>query len=165
MCAWIISQYLTSQVGVQLSHCHWPPPGPSISHHTTPTSPLPPPIPTQLYPMTEEYNLILLKTNNGTTWERRGFIDRRAIYSFSPAHYSLIDTRAASTHVPGWLPFPPSEDRCGERYIKYEVGGEIRSPGYPGPYPEKVECTWMIRVQNDQKIILNFIDLDLDDSS
>ena len=40
-------------------------------------------------------------------------------------------------------------------------GGEITSPNYPNPYPSDVECTWMIRVRNEERILINVLELDL----
>ena len=62
-----------------------------------------------------------------------------------------------------WQPFPPNHPSCGPDYIT-GVGGEITSPGYPKVYEPDVECTWMLRVEDDMFILLNFIDLDLGQS-
>ena len=39
------------------------------------------------------------------------------------------------------------------------------SPNYPGPYPINVDCTWMIKVPEDQTILINVNDMSLDESS
>ena len=62
-----------------------------------------------------------------------------------------------------WQPFPPNHPSCGPDYVT-GVGGEITSPGYPNVYEPDVECTWMLRVEDDMFILLNFIDLDLGQS-
>ncbi len=62
--------------------------------------------------------------------------------------------------ITGWQPFPPSDPSCGADYIT-GMGGEIVTPGYPNPYQPNIECTWMIRVEEGMRILLNFIDLDL----
>jgi CUB domain len=49
---------------------------------------------------------------------------------------------------------------CGEKTLQ-GAGGEIRSPGYPLPYPDVVECVWTIKVEHDMTIVLNFLELDL----
>ena len=69
-----------------------------------------------------------------------------------------------SIEFPGWQPFPPSSPGCGESFLT-GVGGEITSPGYPNPYQPNTQCVWMIRVAYDMKIVLNFIVLDLGQSS
>ena len=62
--------------------------------------------------------------------------------------------------LPVWLPFPDSPKECGSYFIT-GVGGVITSPGWLDPYPGDIECTSMIRVDHNQKIIFNFLELDL----
>uniref|UniRef100_A0A3B4B326 CUB domain-containing protein n=1 Tax=Periophthalmus magnuspinnatus TaxID=409849 RepID=A0A3B4B326_9GOBI len=41
--------------------------------------------------------------------------------------------------------------------------GEIHSPSYPGSYPNNVDCSWVISVDPNHRVLLNFSDLDIDD--
>ena len=59
----------------------------------------------------------------------------------------------------GWQPFP-TQPACGVNYIT-GAGGDLSSPGYPNSHLPGVQCTWMIKVDNDKKIILNFETIDL----
>ena len=65
--------------------------------------------------------------------------------------------------VSAWQPFP-SDPSCGSSFVT-GVGGQLVSPGFPSPYPNDVECSWMIKVDESQKILLNFVELDLGQSS
>ena len=49
---------------------------------------------------------------------------------------------------------------CGPKVIR-GPGGVLTSPNYPHAFPDNVECTWMIRVKNHQRILLNFLNLDI----
>ncbi|KAK2183961.1 hypothetical protein NP493_290g02006 [Ridgeia piscesae] len=69
--------------------------------------------------------------------------------------YEFIDER--------WQPFPQSSPHCGSEFVT-GVGGELTSPGFPDPYPANIECTWMIRVGYDQKVLINFMTLDMGQS-
>lgn len=62
-----------------------------------------------------------------------------------------------------WQPFPSPTAGCGPM-LATGVGGEILSPNYPRPYPDNTDCTWMIRVQKSQQIVVSFITLDLGQS-
>ncbi|KAM4718445.1 cubilin [Anableps anableps] len=43
--------------------------------------------------------------------------------------------------------------------------GEIHSPLYPVSYPSNVDCSWMISVDASHRVLLNFIDLDIQNHS
>ncbi len=60
----------------------------------------------------------------------------------------------------GWSPFGQSNRSCGSDYIT-GVGGELTSPGYPAPYKPNLDCTWMIKVDPDEHILINFLALDM----
>lgn len=40
--------------------------------------------------------------------------------------------------------------------------GEIHSPNYPSPYRSNTECTWLIQVEKNHRVLLNFTDFDLE---
>ncbi|XP_067869413.1 cubilin isoform X2 [Heterodontus francisci] len=40
--------------------------------------------------------------------------------------------------------------------------GEFHSPNYPSPYGNNVDCSWVITVDNHYRILLDFIDFDLE---
>uniref|UniRef100_A0A3B4B214 CUB domain-containing protein n=1 Tax=Periophthalmus magnuspinnatus TaxID=409849 RepID=A0A3B4B214_9GOBI len=40
--------------------------------------------------------------------------------------------------------------------------GEIHSPSYPGSYPNNVDCSWVISVDPNHRVLLNFSDLDIE---
>ncbi|CAH2282322.1 cubilin [Pelobates cultripes] len=40
--------------------------------------------------------------------------------------------------------------------------GEIHSPNYPRPYEDHTECSWVIRVKDGHRVILNFTDFDVE---
>lgn len=43
--------------------------------------------------------------------------------------------------------------------------GEIHSPSYPSSYPNNVDCSWVINVDNSHRILFNFTDLDIENHS
>ena len=65
--------------------------------------------------------------------------------------------------VSEWQPFPASSPHCGPEFVT-GVGGELTSPGYPEAYPPNIECTWMIRVGYEQKVLINLMKLDMGQS-
>uniref|UniRef100_A0A452U8T7 Cubilin n=1 Tax=Ursus maritimus TaxID=29073 RepID=A0A452U8T7_URSMA len=40
--------------------------------------------------------------------------------------------------------------------------GEIHSPNYPSPYRRNTDCSWVIRVERNHRVLLNFTDFDLE---
>ena len=40
--------------------------------------------------------------------------------------------------------------------------GEIHSPSYPNNYPNNVDCSWMITVDEGHRVLFNFSDLDIE---
>ncbi|NP_001072.2 cubilin precursor [Homo sapiens] len=40
--------------------------------------------------------------------------------------------------------------------------GEIHSPNYPSPYRSNTDCSWVIRVDRNHRVLLNFTDFDLE---
>lgn len=56
------------------------------------------------------------------------------------------------------LGFPPTG--CGG--VFQAPSGEIHSPNYPSPYRSNTECSWVIRVERNHRVLLNFTDLDLE---
>ncbi|KAM9673713.1 cubilin [Trichechus inunguis] len=40
--------------------------------------------------------------------------------------------------------------------------GEIHSPNYPSPYRSNTECSWVIQVERNHRVLLNFTDFDLE---
>ena len=44
------------------------------------------------------------------------------------------------------------------------VGVELTSPEYPMPYPHNLHCVTNIRLEEDKKIALRFVEFDLDNS-
>ncbi|XP_037693302.1 cubilin [Choloepus didactylus] len=40
--------------------------------------------------------------------------------------------------------------------------GEIHSPNYPSPYSSNTDCSWVIQVERNHRVLLNFTDFDLD---
>ncbi|XP_075408563.1 cubilin [Tenrec ecaudatus] len=40
--------------------------------------------------------------------------------------------------------------------------GEIHSPNYPSPYRSNSECSWIIQVEKNHRVLLNFTDFDLE---
>lgn len=40
--------------------------------------------------------------------------------------------------------------------------GEIHSPLYPNSYPTNVDCSWVISVDPNHRVFLNFTDLDIE---
>ena len=44
------------------------------------------------------------------------------------------------------------------------VGVELTSPEYPRPYPNNLHCVTNIRLEEDQKIALRFVEFELDNS-
>ncbi|KAH3723723.1 cubilin-like [Dreissena polymorpha] len=71
-------------------------------------------------------------------------------------HYEFIDKN--------WHPFPPSTIGCGEGYLTGS-GGDIRSPGFPGPYPAEAGCTWVLQVLPMQRILVTIIALQITNSA
>ncbi|XP_005387022.1 PREDICTED: cubilin [Chinchilla lanigera] len=49
---------------------------------------------------------------------------------------------------------------CGG--IFHTPNGEIHSPNYPNQYRSNTECTWVIQVEKNHHILLNFTDFDLE---
>uniref|UniRef100_A0A8C0RW72 Cubilin n=1 Tax=Canis lupus familiaris TaxID=9615 RepID=A0A8C0RW72_CANLF len=49
---------------------------------------------------------------------------------------------------------------CGR--IFQAPNGEIHSPNYPSPYRGNTDCSWVIRVERNHRILLNFTDFDLE---
>ncbi|XP_046880031.1 cubilin [Hypomesus transpacificus] len=43
--------------------------------------------------------------------------------------------------------------------------GEIHSPSYPNNYPNNVDCSWMITVDEGHRVLFNFSDLDIENHS
>ncbi|XP_041670250.1 cubilin [Cheilinus undulatus] len=43
--------------------------------------------------------------------------------------------------------------------------GEIHSPSYPNSYPNNVDCSWVISVDNNHRVFFNFSDLDIEPHS
>ncbi|XP_056192710.1 cubilin [Falco biarmicus] len=42
------------------------------------------------------------------------------------------------------------------------ASGEIHSPNYPQPYSNNVDCSWVIQVDYNHRVLLNFTDLDIE---
>ncbi|XP_003786834.1 cubilin [Otolemur garnettii] len=40
--------------------------------------------------------------------------------------------------------------------------GEIHSPNYPSPYRSNTDCSWVIKVERNHRVLLNFTDFDLE---
>lgn len=40
--------------------------------------------------------------------------------------------------------------------------GEIHSPNYPSPYRSNTDCSWVIQVERNYRVLLNFTDIDLE---
>lgn len=70
-------------------------------------------------------------------------------------HYEFLDKN--------WHPFPPSTIGCGPGYLTGS-GGTIHSPRYPETYPAEAGCTWVIQVQQHQRVLLNLLSLDITNS-
>uniref|UniRef100_A0A8C3YL53 Cubilin n=1 Tax=Catagonus wagneri TaxID=51154 RepID=A0A8C3YL53_9CETA len=56
-----------------------------------------------------------------------------------------------------WRAFPGG---CGG--VFQAPSGEIHSPNYPSPYRSNTECTWLIQVEKNHRVLLNFTDFDLE---
>lgn len=67
-------------------------------------------------------------------------------------HYEFLDKN--------WHPFPPSTIGCGPGYLT-GPGGSITSPRYPDAYPAEAGCTWIIQVEQHQRVLLNILSLDI----
>ncbi|XP_030624670.1 LOW QUALITY PROTEIN: cubilin [Chanos chanos] len=52
---------------------------------------------------------------------------------------------------------------CGGSIIAPK--GEIHSPNYPGNYPDNVDCSWVITVDANHRVMFNFTDLDIESQS
>ncbi|KAK3090468.1 hypothetical protein FSP39_012126 [Pinctada imbricata] len=63
-----------------------------------------------------------------------------------------------------WQPFGPSTIGCGPGYITGS-GGVLTSPDYPNNFPAMSRCTWIIKVKDNQKILLTLTDLDINSSN
>ena len=59
-----------------------------------------------------------------------------------------------------WSSFTDLTDGCGEHFLT-GPGGEITSPGFPQSFGADVHCAWTIRVDDYQRVVLNFEQLDL----
>ncbi|XP_066544161.1 tumor necrosis factor-inducible gene 6 protein [Amia ocellicauda] len=59
--------------------------------------------------------------------------------------------------------YNPTAKECGG--ILTEQKRVIQSPGYPDEYEDKQICYWHIRVRYGQKIMLKFLDFDLEDDT
>lgn len=72
------------------------------------------------------------------------------------AHYEFLEKN--------WHPFPPNTIGCGDGYLT-GPGGSVYSPGHPDPFPAEAGCTWIIQVQPHQRVLINFLSLDLTNSA
>ncbi|XP_069007315.1 cubilin [Embiotoca jacksoni] len=57
----------------------------------------------------------------------------------------------------GWTEVPGG---CGGPVTA--PSGEIHSPSYPSSYPNNVDCSWVISVDPNHRVLLNFSDLDIE---
>ncbi|GAB1600164.1 tolloid-like protein 1 [Argonauta hians] len=67
-------------------------------------------------------------------------------------HYEFLDDE--------WQPFGPPDEICGAEVV-HGVGGVITSPHFPAPFPANIQCTWLIKVESQYKILINFVYLDI----
>lgn len=81
-----------------------------------------------------------------STKEQNGFI----------AHYEFLGDN--------WQPFGPSTIGCGPGYLTGS-GGLILSPHYPALFPTLSRCSWIIKVKDTQKILLQIVDMEISSSS
>ena len=49
---------------------------------------------------------------------------------------------------------------CGKSDLE-GTGGIIQSPNYPHLFPSDVKCSWLIKVKDDEQILLMIEDLDV----
>ena len=57
-------------------------------------------------------------------------------------------------------------DECGDGGHFSTIGGSIKSPSYPGYYPNNKDCIYTISQPTGTVILLNFLSMDIDyDSS
>ncbi|ESO87274.1 hypothetical protein LOTGIDRAFT_154773 [Lottia gigantea] len=82
--------------------------------------------------------------------------DHTKIASGFSAHFTFLDD--------SWRPFRPSTPGCGPEILS-GWGGVITSPDFPEPFRGGTECTWLIKVREEQQIIVNIISLDLGQTS
>ncbi|XP_021357854.1 tolloid-like protein 1 isoform X2 [Mizuhopecten yessoensis] len=81
-----------------------------------------------------------------STKEQNGFI----------AHYEFLGDN--------WQPFGPSTIGCGPGYLTGS-GGLIISPNYPALFPTLSRCSWIIKVKDTQKILLQIVDMEISSST
>nr|KAG5704875.1 hypothetical protein BaRGS_001346 [Batillaria attramentaria] len=70
--------------------------------------------------------------------------------------YSFLDDN--------WQPFDHDGSLCGHG-IREGSGGVIESPNYPKPFEPRYTCSWLIKVRDDEQILLVVDDLDIGTSS
>lgn len=61
-----------------------------------------------------------------------------------------------------------SEDPCGDgkpALISNSATGEISSPNYPNPYPNRADCQWHIQSISGHAVQLLFLEFDLENRS
>ncbi|XP_070188773.1 uncharacterized protein [Littorina saxatilis] len=63
-----------------------------------------------------------------------------------------------------WQPFDHARRMCGPGNMEGS-GGIIQSPGYPRPFPPGVDCSWLVKVRDDEQILIMIDDLDIGTSA
>jgi len=46
--------------------------------------------------------------------------------------------------------------------IESSSEGYIQSPNYPNDYPNRADCSWMIKVNNGTRMTINVIDVEVE---
>lgn len=88
-----------------------------------------------------------------------GWLQDNEMDKWDTTFINIITTISISTLSNLWLTavFPAG---CGGPVTA--PSGEIHSPLYPNSYPNNVDCSWVISVDPNHRVLLNFSDLDIE---
>ncbi|XP_025097053.1 cubilin-like isoform X1 [Pomacea canaliculata] len=97
-------------------------------------------------PITSPQSRLLIEFVSDYTKPSTGFLGR----------YTFLDDN--------WQPFDHNDQYCGHG-IREGPGGIIESPGFPRPFPPKVNCSWLIKVKDNEQVLIIIDALNIGSSS
>lgn len=114
-------------------------------------------------------SLFLRLTSDGSVSEKGFNASWREVSSTTPSvqtsevFSTTASPRASTTQLPITpAPATPAAKDCGGTFTRKD--GIMKSPQYPENYPEDVMCQWVIKLQPQYKIGLEFTDFQLENS-